>query len=56
MKVEYGNDKSNNLKKKKVIDKNTFKADLKMVEKTPYIMDETMYYHSMLKGCYNCNS
>lgn len=50
MEVKYGNDKTEELKKKDILKENNNKTDHKMIEKTPYIMDETMYFHSFMKG------
>ncbi|GEM_PF-6481022 len=50
MEIKYGNDRTKELKEKGMFKKHIKETKQKMIEKTPYTLDETAYFHSFVRG------
>ena len=60
MEIKYGNDKTEELKKKGILRKEgslkdrNIKPEHKMIKQTPMVMNEAMFYHTFMKGWGHC--
>ena len=50
MEIKYGDDRTKKLKEEGILKEKKVVPEQKLIKETPYVMNESAYYHSFMRG------